>query len=431
MDRFRRVRLASELRAPMELAVAPDSRVFVIERGGRVLVYDPAAREAEEVAKLEVDTSREHGLLGLALDPDFLANGWVYLAYSRTVDAGVEVRLSRFTFDGDVLALGSERVLLSFLTDGDCCHAAGSLAFGPEGDLYFSTGDDTNPHQSDGYAPIDERTGRSGYDAQRSAGNTMDLRGKILRIRPRAEGDYSVPPDNLFPLGGGRPEIYAMGLRNPFRIALDPRTGWLYFGDVGPDAHSPDPARGPRGYDEINRARTAGNYGWPYCLADNQPYLDYDFASALSRAAFDCAAPTNDSPNNSGSLTLPGARPALIWYPYADSLEFPQLGNGERRTAAVGPVYRRPPAQQISKRAFPSHYDGDLFIYDWSRSWIKTVHFNREGDPAKISPFGSQWEFLRPIDMEFGRGVLYLLEWGRSFSGETDAGLYKIDFTAK
>jgi cytochrome c len=431
MDRFRRVRLASELRAPMQLAVAPDSRVFVVERAGRVLVYDPAARQTEEVAKLEVDTSREHGLLGLALDPDFLANGWVYLAYSRIVDAGTEVRLSRFTFDGGVLALGSERVLLSFLADGDCCHAAGSLAFGPEGNLYFSTGDDASPFDTDGYAPIDERPGRRGWDAQRSASNTMDLRGKILRLTPRADGSYTIPPGNLFPLGSGRPEIYAMGLRNPFRFSLDPRTGWLYFGDVGPDARSATPARGPRGYDEINRARIAGNYGWPYCLADNQPYVDYDFATGVSGAAFDCAAPTNDSPNNSGSMMLPPARPALIWYPYADSPEFPQLGNGESRTALAGPVYRRPPARQISRRAFPSHYDGDLFIYDWSRSWVKTVHFNGEGDPVKISPFGSHWEFLRPIDMEFARGVLYMLEWGRDFSGQTDAGLYKIDFKAE
>ena len=428
MDSFRRVRLVSGLHQPMELAVAPGNRIFVIERGGRVLMYGPAGDELREVGQLDVDTTGERGLLGIALDPDFSANGWIYLAYSRTVEGGVELRLSRFTLAGNALEPGSERTLLSFLADGDCCHAAGSLAFGPDGDLYLSTGDDTRPFESDGYAPIDERPGRRGWDAQRSASNTMDLRGKILRITPRAGGDYTVPPDNLFPLGGGRPEIYAMGLRNPFRFSLDPRTGWLYFGDVGPDAHSPDPARGPRGYDEINRARTAGNYGWPYCLADNQPYIDYNFATGVSGGAFDCAAPTNDSPGNSGSLILPPARPALIWYPYADSPEFPQLGDGGR-TALVGPVYRRPTREQISKRAFPRHYDGDLFIYDWSRSWVKTVSFNGNGEPARISPFGAQWEFLRPIDMEFARGVLYVLEWGSG--GPIDSGLYKIDFRAE
>jgi len=428
MDRFRRVKIVSGLRAPMQLAIAPDNRIFVVERAGRVLVYDPAADETREVGTLDVDTSREHGLLGLALDPGFLANRWIYLAYSRAVDGGVEVRLSRFTFDGDALERGLERLLLSFLADGDCCHAAGSLAFGPDRNLYFSTGDDTNPFSAAGYAPIDERPGRVAWDAQRSASNTMDLRGKILRITPGQDGDYAIPPGNLFPFGGGRPEIYAMGMRNPFRFSLDPRTGSLYFGDVGPDAQVANPARGPRGYDEINRARTAGNYGWPYCLADNHPYIDYNFATGLSGAAFDCAAPTNDSPNNSGNATLPPARPALIWYPYAASPEFPQLEPGGGRTALVGPIYRRPPAHQTPRRAFPSHYDGDLFIYDWARSWIKTVHFNGNGEPVKISPFGSQWEFLRPIDMEFGRGALYVLEWGRGFSGGIDSGLYKIDY---
>ncbi len=99
-----------------------------------------------------------------------------------------------------------------------------------------------------------------------------------------------------------------MGMRNPFRFSIDSQTGWLYFGDVGPDAESASPTRGPRGYDEINRARQAGNYGWPYCVADNEPYIDYDFDTGLSGTAFDCAAPANDSPNNTGSLTLPPAR---------------------------------------------------------------------------------------------------------------------------
>src|SRR5829696_7432031 len=418
MDRFRRVRLAAGLRAPMQLAVAPSNRIFMFEKAGRILVYDPAGGELREVGQLEVNTTGEHGLLGLALDPSFAANGWVYLAYSRTVDGAVELRLSRFTFDADAVDLGSERVLLRIPADGGCCHLAGSLAFGPDGDLYFSTGDDTNPFETDfhGSAPIDERPGRARWDAQRSASNTMDLRGKILRITPGAEADYTIPPGNLFPFGGGRPEIYAMGMRNPFRFSLDPRTGSLYFGDVGPDAPDSDPAYGPRGYDEFNRARTAGNYGWPYCIADNQPYIDYNFATGLSGAAFDCAAPTNDSPNNSGSPTLPPARSALLWYPYANSPEFPQLGSGGR-TALVGPVYRRPPEHQASRRAFPNHYEGDLFIYDWSRNWIKTVRFDGRGQPVKISPFGTKWEFKRPIDMEFSRGALYLLEWGTGYSG--------------
>ena len=187
------------------------------------------------------------------------------------------------------------------------------MTFGGDGKLYIGTGDQLDPNTSQ---------------------LLTSARGKILRIKPRADGDYTVPPGNLFPGGsGGRPEIYAMGLRNPFRFSLDSKTGWLYFGDAGPDADTSSAIRGPRGYDEINRAREAGNYGWPYCIADNKPYLDYQFDTGLSGPAFDCAAPTNDSPNNTGSFALPGAKAALIWYPYADSPEFPQLGAGSRTEA--------------------------------------------------------------------------------------------------
>ena len=90
-----------------------------------------------------------------------------------------------------------------------CCHSGGSLTFGPEGDLFISAGDNTNPFESDGYVPIDERAGRSAWDSQKSAGNANDLRGKILRIHPQADGTYTIPPGNLFPSGtpNTRPEI--------------------------------------------------------------------------------------------------------------------------------------------------------------------------------------------------------------------------------
>ena len=139
---------------------------------------------------------------------------------------------------------------LTFHTDRSSTnHEAGSLAFGPGGELYISTGDNTNPFESNGFNPIDERPGRAIFDAQRSAGNTNDLRGKILRIKPQPDGTYEIPAGNLFPADGsaGRPEIYVMGNRNPFRISIDAETGWLYWGEVGPDAQQrqrqPRPAR--------------------------------------------------------------------------------------------------------------------------------------------------------------------------------------------
>ena len=99
---------------------------------------------------------------------------------------------------------------------------AGSLEFGPNGNLFIATGDNTSPRAT-GYSPSDEREGRSPWDAQKSSGNTNDLRGKILRIKPEADGTYSIPDENLFAEDGseGKPEIYVMGCRNPYRISID------------------------------------------------------------------------------------------------------------------------------------------------------------------------------------------------------------------
>ena len=118
---------------------------------------------------------------------------------------------------------------------------------------------------------MDEREGRSPWDAQGSSANTDNLRGKILRIKPEPDGAYSIPDGNLFPKDGsaGRPEIYVMGNRNPFRLSIDARTGYLYWGEVGPDAGEDGPARGPKGHDEVNQARQAGNFGWPLFVGDN------------------------------------------------------------------------------------------------------------------------------------------------------------------
>ena len=120
-----------------------------------------------------------------------------------------------------------------------------------------------------------------------------------------------------------------MGNRNPFRIAVDSATGWLYWGEVGPDANSANPLRGPAGHDEWNQARAAGNYGWPYFTANNKPYIDYNFANSNSGSAFNPNAPVNNSPNNTGPQNLPAAQPAWIWYTYGASTEFPEVnGSG-------------------------------------------------------------------------------------------------------
>lgn len=418
---------------PMMLKVANDGRVFFVERGGRVRLYDPTSGQTSNIGTLPVFANFEDGLLGIELDPAFDTNGWIYLFYSP-LTGGPRQRVSRFVFDGSSLDMSSERVLLEIPVQRDeCCHSGGDLEFGPDGSLFISTGDNTNPF-ADGYAPIDERAGREPWDAQGSSGNTNDLRGKVLRILPQADGTYTTPADNLFPDGtDGRAEIYAMGTRNPFRIAVDPNTGWLYWGDVGPDATGDSGARGPRGYDEWNQARTAGNYGWPFCIADNQAYRDFSYATQSSGALFDCAnGPTNDSPNNTGATTLPPAQPAWIWYPYGAATDFPGVTAGSGRTAIAGPVYQHQPDQVVDSPQLPAAFQDAVFIAEWTRNWLHVVTLDDEGQPLAISPFLPNETFIRPLAFEQGPdGALYVIEWGTGFGGNNpDAQIVRIEYAA-
>lgn len=424
----------------MQLVITPDLKVIYIERPGAIRMYYPDIKKTKLIATLDVYFGSEDGLLGIALDPKFITNHWIYFFYSPANKKAVTLpkpeyemsaqRVSRFTMLKDSILMSSERIILQIPLIRACCHSAGSLEFGPDGNLFISVGDNTNPSASSGFAPIDERSGRVSYDAQKSAANTNDLRGKILRIRPTEAGKYTVPEGNLFPQDGskGRPEIYVMGNRNPYRISIDRKTGFLYWGEIGPDAGVDSVQRGPRGYDEINQAKKPGNYGWPYFVGNNIPYVEYNFATNASGSAFNPDAPVNRSVNNTGSKILPPAQPAFIWYPYADSPEFPVVGKGGR-TSMAGPVYYR----DLFKKAihiFPAYYDGNLFIYDWSRNWIMVVKMDEQGRLKKIQPFLPSTKFSKPVDMEFGPdGALYVLEYGNFWKSiNDDARLIKIQF---
>ncbi len=437
-NRFTKVVLAQKFDEPIELAVLPDERVLFIERHGFVNLYAPATGRVRRIGTIPVSTKyadssqAEDGLIGLAADPNFATNGWIYLYYSPVGPEPKNV-LARYQMMGDSLDLGSKKILLEVGTQRQkCCHTGGSIAFDGKGNLYLSTGDNSNPFAT-GYAPIDERPGRSPWDAQKSSANTNDLRGKILRIHPEPDGTYTIPEGNLFPPGTAktRPEIYTMGNRNPYRIAVDSRTGFLYWGDVGPDAYADSVGRGPRGYDEVNQARSAGNFGWPYFVADNQAYYKTTFidsATVIAGEKFDPAHPINRSPNNTGLTELPPARGAFIWYPYASSPEFPIVGSGGR-VAMAGPVFHRDEFRGAA-RAFPQYYDGKLFIYEWMRGWIIAVTMDAKGDLVSIERFMPSQKFSNPIDMQFGpNGDLYVLEYGTAwFRANDDARLVRIEY---
>ncbi len=415
----------------LALTVLPNLSVMYVERDGNVKLYNPETGVVRIVATLDVDSNREDGLLGIALDPDFATNGFVYLFYSPEGAASIQ-RVSRFDFVDNLLDLSTEKVLLTIpVQRNTCCHSGGDLEFDREGNLYISTGDNTNPFESDGFTPIDERPGRSAYDAQGTSSNTHDLRGKILRIKPEQDGSYSIPPGNLFASPEeGNLEIYAMGVRNPFRIALSP-AGELYFGEIGPDAINDDSQRGPSGHDEFNRTSVAGNFGWPYCIGDNQSYRDYNFANGTSGEYFDCQQPINDSPNNTGATNLPPSIPAWLYYTYSNSYTFPAIGAGpgSGRSAMAGAVYEYN-ENSTSEIKFPAYYDKSIFIFEWARNWIHEIRLDDEGNLVNISPFYKSLEINRPIDMHFGPdGAMYLIEWGTGFAGNNeDAKIVKISY---
>ena len=420
--------LAKGMAQPMELELAPDGRILFIELGGSLKAWLPSTRTVEEIGKLDVFNQQENGLLGFALDPAFSQNRWIYLFYSPLGETGQ--RLSRFVLN-DRLDRSSEVVVLSFATQRrECCHHAGSVEFGPDGNLFVSTGDNTHPHgDSDGYAPIDERPGMEPWDAQKSAANPADLRGKILRIRPRPDGGYDIPEGNLFPPGtpGTRPEIYAMGCRNPWRMSVDQKSGIVYWGEVGPDAHGDGP-RGPRGYDEINQARAAGNFGWPYFIGNNFAYHDYNYATRTPGPAFDPAHPRNVGPNNTGAQDLPPAQPAFIYYPYGASTEFPEVGQGGR-TACAGPVFHFRPEFEKSG-GFPAHFDNCLLWWDWERRLIKWARLDADSRLVSIEPFTAAVPVRRMLDAQFGPdGRLYAIDYGETWGANADARLFRVSFT--
>src|SRR5262245_8346929 len=177
------------LKNPMELAVAPGGRVFYAQRDGTIKVWKPETRTTVVIARIPVFEGLEEGMLGITMDPNFAKNGWIYLNHSLPTTildahgkkAGI-IRVSRYTLVGDALDLTSEKKILDTAVQREqCCHVGGSLTFDSQGNLYVSVGDNTNPFGSDGFAPIDERPGRSPWDAQKSSANPNDLRGKINR----------------------------------------------------------------------------------------------------------------------------------------------------------------------------------------------------------------------------------------------------------
>ncbi len=387
---------------PDDIAIDERGNVWIAELRGRIHHYDAATSETRVIAELETTdpTNIEHGLYGLEVDPEFYdGKPYVYLYYAEP-ETFINT-LSRFEYRNGTLDLSTEKVLLRVPTEPFCCHQAGDLEWGPDSTLYLSTGDTgqstvepTWRVSEERLEAFKERNDLKDYnwvrlaDSERSAQNLQDLRGKILRINR----DGTIPKDNPF---YGRPgvrwEIYAYGLRNPYRFKIDPETNHLYMGVVGPD--------GPTDYDEYNVSLQGGeNFGWP---------------RETGRLLFNEWTPED----------IPDWSPSMWEYTY----------EGGGRSATVGAFYRSDGAY-----AFPHQFQDKLFIFDWSRRWIKwadvvddewvadsaaSVRANPVAHriPAKrlknIKTFDMLWE-TQPISMEVAPdGSIYVAE----FTGFWDA----------
>src|SRR5438067_9132418 len=214
--------------SPTAMAFAPDGRLFVCQQGGQLRVIKNGSLLSTPFVSLTVDSSGERGLLGIAFDPNFATNHYLYVYYT-VATSPIHNRVSRFTAAGDIAAPDSHVVILELNNLSSATnHNGGAIHFGPDGKLYIAVGENAN-----------------GANSQTLA----NLLGKVLRIN----SDGTIPTNNpFFNTAGARKEIWALGLRNPFTFAFQPGTGRLFINDVGQST-----------WEEINDGVAGSNYGWP------------------------------------------------------------------------------------------------------------------------------------------------------------------------
>jgi glucose/arabinose dehydrogenase len=221
----------SGLSNPTAMEIAPDGRIFVCQQGGSLRVIKDGALLSTPFLTLSVDADGERGLLGVAFDPNFASNNFVYVYYT-VLSNPRHNRVSRFTANGDVAVPGSETIILELdnLTSAQN-HNGGAIHFGPDGKLYVAVGENATAA---------------------NAQTLSNMLGKVLRINT----DGTPPPDNPFfnQAAGNNRSIWALGLRNPFTFTFQPGTGRMIINDVGQNT-----------WEEINDGIAGSNYGWPTC----------------------------------------------------------------------------------------------------------------------------------------------------------------------
>jgi len=334
---FTQSQVVSGLTDPTDMEFAPDGRLFVAKQAGRVRIVKPDGTLAKFVnISTKVDSTSERGLQALTFDPSFSTNHYVYLQYTKkaTSTTPVHNHVVRVTANGNKVVSGSEKLIFPLNNQNDAHHMGGAIDFGADGKLYIATGDNEIPT---------------------NAQQLTNLFGKMLRINK----DGTIPTDNPFytTASGNNRAIWALGLRNPFKFAVQPSTGTIFINDVGENT-----------WEEINQAKKGANYGWPVhegVANDNDPqYVDPIFAYGHA-----------------------GSDPATTG------------------CSITGGVFYNPTTVQ-----FPSGYVGDYFFADFCGGWIRS--FDPSSQEASGFAIGIEG---RPVDLEVSKeGELYYLSRGRS-----------------
>jgi PKD repeat protein len=442
---FTRTVLVPDANGPIGIDVAKDGKVYWTEIGptvgfeseGFIKMHDPAGAAGNKTTVATIPTRADHGnsedgVLGMSLEPGFdLADPQkrdVFVYYSPRPGPGDNWptsgnqqtvgynQISRFTINaaGTAVEAGSERVILRVPkakiagspsgfpggpTDSGPGHVGGAgLDFDSDGNLYLGVGDDVSPNAPghSGYPPMDHRASER-WDARKTSANSNDLRGKIVRVRPLddipagtnpgVDATYAIPEGNMFAPGTAntRPEIYAMGFRQPFTVHTDPANpGTVVTGEYCHDNSSNGAQRAPAGICEWNLLQQPGFHGWPFCMGNNSPEntsFRWNYAAnATTGSQYDCslsslpsdinyapAGQTPAAPTFQGLENLPGpAVPATIWkkYPGASggqsAADFGDLSAGGMQPI-TGPIYRYD-EETAGPGAFPPYYDGSWLI---------------------------------------------------------------------
>jgi glucose/arabinose dehydrogenase len=480
--------LTEDVYDPMDVQVAPDGRVIVAQRDGKIRVWHQDGRIVT-AGQLPVNAARDcvdcaekinddGGIYSMLLSQDFTRSGKIYLWYDRAHSGNPITNLEDWRLStvvlgkNDKIDLRSERVLFSAKAwyldpEGSQAHYGGVMEWLPDGTLVLGTGDDTDPKSDGGYGPRDNTKAQGYYwNAELTAQNPASTWGKILRFNP----DGSVPdgskkgvranpyigkkavnpyiPDgtnhkmHYYPWGKPfkakpipyNPYIYALGFKQPWRGSVDPKTGNMFIGEVGPDAQADDSQKGPQAYEEINNITFGGgkNYGWPRCIGPNLAYHNYDWANQVDRGVLSCR----------------GMASPEIWYNDSDGKNWaPYVGAGPK-TSEASTIY----SPSKGSLAMSSRFANNLILIDWSRNYMYGVpvvkgHLNTDANSWNLmrppvpgitfvgvgkggvvpTQAGTLATMLPPLDAAVGRdGAIYLVEYGSGYGNNPLSRLSRL-----